>query len=64
MKDKNKLDKFHYHEVLDRLHVINTMIDEFLLEHPVVINNKKINKKIEKASELLSKTYQEIGGRF
>lgn len=58
---KNKIDKFHYHEVLDRLHLINTMIDEFLLEHPAVIENKKIMKKIEKASEKLSKAYQEIG---
>lgn len=58
---RERIDKFHYHEVMDRLHLINSMIDEFLLEHPAVIENKKIMKKITKASDKLSEAYQSIG---
>lgn len=28
------LDKFHYHEISDRCHLINSMIDDFVLDHP------------------------------
>lgn len=58
---KEQTDKFHYHEVLDRLHIINSMIDDLLLEHPAVIENKKIMKKITKASDKLSEAYQATG---
>ena len=35
MSKKIKLDKYHYHEMLDRLHVVISMIDDHLQQHPV-----------------------------
>jgi len=35
MSKKIKLDKYHYHEMLDRLHVVICMIDDHLQQHPV-----------------------------
>ena len=29
-----KINKGHFHEIMDRSHVICSMIDEFLIEHP------------------------------
>lgn len=34
MEEKVTLDEFHYHEMSDRCHVINCMIDDFILAHP------------------------------
>ena len=28
------LDRFHYHEISDRCHLINSMIDDFVMGHP------------------------------
>lgn len=61
MSKKIKLDNLHYHEMMDRLHLVLCNIDDFLLDHPVAHKEKKIRKKVEKASELLSDAYQEIG---
>ena len=61
---KNKeteLDIFHYHEALDRCHVLGSQIDDVLLEHPVVRKHKKIRKKVDKAAFLLAEAYQMIG---
>lgn len=57
-----KLDRFHYHEMLDRLYLIIDNIQTFLLQHPVAEKHKKLNIKIEKASELLAESYQMITG--
>jgi len=54
-------DKFSYHELLDRLHLILSNVDDFLLDHPVTQHEKKVRKMIEKASNKLSDAYQEIG---
>lgn len=40
------LDKFHYHELSDRCHIINSMIDDFILSHPacsVLMNSYAVN---------------------
>ena len=61
MSKKIKLDKFHYHELTDRLHLILSSVDDFLLDHPVSHKEKKIRKQIEHASELLADAYQLTG---
>lgn len=64
MSKNNKdfqLDKLGYHEVLDRTHVILCNIDDHLVDHNVVMTNKKLRKKVAKASKLLSEVYQEVG---
>jgi hypothetical protein len=60
-KINKKLDEFHYHEALDRTYLINTMIYEFILNHPVIKKHKKVRKKTKKALSLLLEVYQELG---
>ena len=55
------LNEGHYHEITDRLHVIMSIIDEHIIQHPVGKINKKIYKKVEKAQTLLWEAYQESG---
>ena len=59
--DSIKLDEFHYHELLDRLHLITVTINDFLLDHPVAQKHKKLSKKIGKALMLLAESYQIVG---
>lgn len=58
---KDKLDAFHYHEVMDRTAMICGMIDDFLIQHPVAKAEKEFAEKIEEASMLLTEAYQIIG---
>lgn len=59
--EKIKLDDFHYHEMMDRIHVINCTINDHLLEHPVAFKHKRLFNKIEKALDLLGDAYQMTG---
>lgn len=66
-KDKVKndvsvdIDDFHYHEALDRTHLISLMIDETLLNHPVINKHKGLLENIQEAQKLLDNSYQHIG---
>ncbi len=55
------LTKEHYHEMLDRLHVMSCMINDHLLEHSVAQQDEEIKKPIEQALEILAETYQIAG---
>lgn len=59
---RNKLDKFHYHEALDRAFIVANMTDEYLMQHPVIQKNKELKKRVKKAEILLYEVYQLIGG--
>ena len=61
---KPTLNSGHYHEMVDRLHVITCMIDTHLLQHPVAKLDKDISKKIEEALDLLHEAYQQAGSRL
>lgn len=54
-------DEFHRHEALDRASMFSQMVGIWLLEHPSVQANAKVRKKVEKAANLLTEAYQEIG---
>jgi hypothetical protein len=55
------LTKEHYHEMLDRLHVVCCMINDHLLEHSVAQQDEEIKKPIEEALDTLAQTYQIAG---
>jgi hypothetical protein len=55
------MDKFHRHEALDRTHVIMDSIDNYLLGHPYILENKKYNDLVAQAFMLLHEVYQSIG---
>jgi hypothetical protein len=64
-KGRNKikdLDRFHYHEALDRAYIIGNMINEHLTEHPVIMKHKKLRKLIKVAEQNVMDVYQMIGG--
>jgi len=56
-----KIDKFHKHEVLDRIYVIQSNIEDFLIGHPVIQSDKKMREKVEKVQNILRSIYQKIG---
>lgn len=56
-----ELDEFHYHEVLDRAHVIATMVDELLIDHPAVVAHDELRASVTKLSEAAMHVYQQAG---
>jgi len=63
MSKKIKLDKFHYHEMLDRLHVIQCTIDDHLQQHPVAKIETDVKDLISEAQDKLFEAYQIVGSR-
>ena len=60
-KLEDKINPGHYHEMMDRLHVIMSIIDDHLLQHPVAKANKNIDSLLNKALEELWDAYQIAG---
>ena len=56
-----KLNQGHYHEVMDRVYIMASNLEDFVIMHPVVLDNKKLNKDLNSALVLLAGAYQEIG---
>jgi hypothetical protein len=63
MSSNPKLDKFHYHEMLDRLHVTLCMIDDHLIQHPVAELEIDIKDLISEAQDKLAEAYQITGNK-
>lgn len=59
-----KPSKFHGHEALDRIHVINCNIEYFLIRHPVCENDADIRGYVERSMEELGKAYQMVGMKY
>ena len=51
----------HYLEVMDRLHIVMENLDNHLLQHPLVEQNPKVGKLIDKSIGDLFKAYQLVG---
>ena len=45
---KNSINKGHYLELMDRLHIVMMNIQEHIIEHPLTLNEKDIQKKVER----------------
>ena len=61
MSHISKLDRFHYHEALDRLSLVNSIVDEHIFQHPVVKSFSKLKAEVEVASTALFTAYQMVG---
>jgi hypothetical protein len=57
----NGPDRFSYHEVVDRAHIILEMIDTHLAAHPVVQADWDLELKVKAASEAIAAVYQKVG---
>jgi len=60
---KNSINKGHYLELMDRLHIVMMNIQEHIIEHPLTLNEKDIQKKEEKAQHKLWEAYQLVGNK-
>lgn len=52
------LDKFHLHEIVDRLYCARTMIEELLLNHPA---SPLCIEELTEVQEALGHAYQNMG---
>jgi hypothetical protein len=43
-----QLDELHYHEMIDRLHCVDSMIEELLVNHPCAVLVPKHLEKVQK----------------
>lgn len=55
-----ELDDFHYHEALDRLHMLLVMAEESLDQHPVMLKHPALNDLYCEIYEKLGQLYQDI----
>ena len=60
-ENKDKIDEFHYHEMVDRLYMMMEIIDSQLLAHPLTEEDSELKQEIEKVIDILYKQYQRIG---
>lgn len=60
---KNLINKGHYLELMDRIHVVSCTIDDHILNHPLTENEPEIQRKLDLALEILLDTYQMVGNK-
>ncbi len=51
-------DEFHAHEVIDRLHITQAMLEEMFYNHPFVTEHDELKSMIVDAQNSLAKAYQ------
>jgi hypothetical protein len=56
-----KINEGHYSELMDRLYVKLSEIEEHLLNHPLTPKLKKVKKLINKSGMALAEAYQIVG---
>ena len=60
---KNLINKGHYLELMDRIHIVACMIDDHILNHPLSENEPEIQNRLDEALSLLLETYQIVGNK-
>ena len=55
------LNAGHFLEIMDRLHVAASMVDDHIMQHPVCKVDKKLCKEVELALTHLYNAYQIAG---
>jgi hypothetical protein len=60
---KNIINKGHYLELMDRIHIVMMNIQDHLIDHPLAENESDVRKKIEKAQHKLWEAYQLVGNK-
>lgn len=55
------LDGYHEHEALDRLHIVCSMIDDHLLDHPYIQSRPDLLRRVSEASKSLADAYCLVG---
>ncbi len=60
---KNIINKGHYLELMDRIHVVMCNLNDHILNHPLTENETDIQSKIEEAFSNLWDAYQLVGNK-
>jgi hypothetical protein len=60
---KNLINKGHYLELMDRIHIAACMIDDHILNHPLSENEPEIQNRLDEALSLLLEAYQIVGNK-
>ena len=58
---KNLINKGHYLELMDRIHVVMCNINDHILNHPLTENEADITNKVEESFSNLWDAYQLVG---
>lgn len=58
---KNETNDGHYIELMDRLHIQSSMIEDYLVNHPLTKKIKKVKKLVDEAGWALAEAYQIVG---
>jgi hypothetical protein len=64
MENEIEINDGHYLELMDRLHIIMSNLDDHCVEHPLVEQNQDIKLKIEDAISSLWDAYQLVGNKI
>ena len=56
-----KLDKYHYHEALDRSYLICDQFYEYVENHPVIQQNLELKNKASEILTILYNFYCQVG---
>jgi hypothetical protein len=57
------INKGHYLELMDRIHIAACMIDDHILNHPLSENEPEIQNRLDGALSLLLEAYQIVGNK-
>lgn len=60
-KKKNEVNSGHYLELMDRIHISVSTINDHIFQHPLAENHKEIQSLIENSMRKLLKAYQLVG---
>ena len=61
---ENEINDGHYLELMDRLHIVMSNIDDHILNHPLTEINEDVKSKIDESLTLLFEAYQMIGNKM
>ena len=61
MKKKQKIDDYHWHEVVDRTYLVMEMLGSALENHPVILATPELEKLLGRAHAALFRLYQTAG---
>jgi hypothetical protein len=61
--EKYEINEGHYLELMDRLHVINSTIEDHIFTHPLTNTLPEVKLLIGEAQMKLMKAYQMVGSR-
>lgn len=59
--EKLKVDTHHYFEIMDRVSILLSNLDSFLIQNPATKAEPIIAEKLEKIGDLLFDVYQDSG---